>query len=87
VCKLYGNQGKWTPSKITSVYSGKILDRWIKRDYDALPFKMQLLHSISPVQYHIPIDFIYLSKDYLDQTNQLLCRIFWPGINGFLWLT
>ncbi|CAG8500249.1 16628_t:CDS:2, partial [Funneliformis caledonium] len=75
----------------TSPFSNRKLKPFIRRDYETIPPKLNLLQDIiryphrndpnwlsPPVS---PIDFCYFQREHLAQVNDLLQKCFWPGID------
>lgn len=77
-----------------SYFSGRVLKRYIRRDYTSVPPRLRFLNQLKKYQREIipwyskeqteekyPIDFCYMRTVHLNQVNRLLSEYFWPGIN------
>ena len=79
------------PPPLLSTYTSTPLPPYVFRDYWTRPPKLLLLHSIltyphrdkpsSSPPLSSPIDFCYFQPEHLLQVNELLQRVFWPGID------
>ncbi|KAJ3055678.1 Cysteine-rich protein 2-binding protein [Rhizophlyctis rosea] len=79
---------------IPSPYTGKALRPYIWRDYEARPPRKLMLESIHRLRKRYepdwtpepsaPIDYVYFQKMHLAHINEVLCRAFWPGIDGIV---
>ncbi|XP_057289590.1 cysteine-rich protein 2-binding protein-like [Hydractinia symbiolongicarpus] len=71
---------------ITSPYTSRVLKPYIRRDFDTLPPKLQILKQIqelrSPNTYkRWPIDYCYVQPNHIPAVNALCGDFFWPGID------
>ncbi|KAH6580313.1 hypothetical protein BASA50_006658 [Batrachochytrium salamandrivorans] len=69
-----------------SPYTGKKLDPYIVRDYTMFPPKKATLEAIHSRGKAFPsasasIDLVYLHEMHVNAVNDMLSRVFWPGID------
>ncbi|TPX35699.1 hypothetical protein SmJEL517_g01863 [Synchytrium microbalum] len=76
------------PESRSSPYTGRVLRPFIWRDYNSQPPALLLLEEIrhlyktnSDEEEVISIDYSHFQFFHLDQVNDLLWRVFWPGID------
>ncbi|OZJ06841.1 hypothetical protein BZG36_00183 [Bifiguratus adelaidae] len=55
----------------------------IKAAYRAREQRLQSIPSVADEISHGPIDYVHFQKQHRVAVNELLCRIFWPGIDDY----
>lgn len=78
-----GSASYHVPNVSKSPYSGNMLKRYIWRDFNSIPPMKQIMADIVgllPTDMY-PIDYVYLSSEYLPQVNSLISNVFWDNID------
>ncbi|KAI9011928.1 hypothetical protein CLU79DRAFT_839211 [Phycomyces nitens] len=79
-----------------SLWNGRKLRPYIRRDFESKPARMQMLwqiktcsgrpkprqeQKINQVEENASIDYVYFQRQHLEQANVMLSRCFWEGID------
>ncbi|KAL0084231.1 hypothetical protein J3Q64DRAFT_1125195 [Phycomyces blakesleeanus] len=79
-----------------SLWNGRKLRPYIRRDFESKPARMQMLWQIktcsgrpiprreqitNQVEENSSIDYVYFQRQHLEQANAMLSRCFWEGID------
>lgn len=88
--KLVGCDDDDVPPAVVSPYTQRILQSFIRRDYESFPLKLRLLREIrshkkssaedSTVR-KSPIDFCYVRECHISSINSMCHHFFWPEID------
>jgi GNAT superfamily N-acetyltransferase len=84
--KVYGSfmfeKTLTSPKSFYSTFSGKLLSKYIHRDFHCRPQRMRLLHQIrKDCALRDSVDYVYFQESHLDMVNKLLELVFWEGID------